>query len=103
MIVQKHILHCKQWSAFFSPGFRARSLSRLRPQPKHVLAKTYDAIAEVYGLQDDFPNSAEWCEKGVQLLQEVYGPESLEVLPPPFAVGSACHCDSWCPRWKGGP
>eukprot|EP00667_Euglena_gracilis_P003325 EG_transcript_3335 len=48
-------------------------------QPKHVLAKTYDAIAEVYGLQDDFPNSAEWCEKGVQLLQEVYGPESLEI------------------------
>ena len=48
-------------------------------QPAHIIAKTYDSIAEVYGMQQDFENASLWCEKGVTKLSAIYSPNSLEV------------------------
>ena len=48
-------------------------------QPKHIIAKTLDAIAEVHGMKGDFDNACVWCEKAVEQLSGVFGPQSLVV------------------------
>eukprot|EP01001_Neometanema_parovale_P006703 NODE_3052_length_1288_cov_92.545064_g2897_i0.p1 GENE.NODE_3052_length_1288_cov_92.545064_g2897_i0~~NODE_3052_length_1288_cov_92.545064_g2897_i0.p1 ORF type:complete len:242 (-),score=29.64 NODE_3052_length_1288_cov_92.545064_g2897_i0:180-905(-) len=47
--------------------------------PRHIVAKTQDAIAELLAMSGDLRAASSWCQKAVNTLEAVYSPNSLEM------------------------
>eukprot|EP01006_Ploeotia_vitrea_P032213 TRINITY_DN64478_c0_g1_i2.p1 TRINITY_DN64478_c0_g1~~TRINITY_DN64478_c0_g1_i2.p1 ORF type:complete len:730 (+),score=67.51 TRINITY_DN64478_c0_g1_i2:70-2190(+) len=50
-----------------------------RYQPPHIIAQTYDKIAESCAAQQDFKEALQYCELAVEWLVKVYGTDSMEI------------------------